>query len=177
MYRPFTWRRMVVYTDTKTHVAVDGLLLQYGCWCAPYLAIWRCIFVPCWPEEPKWKAPVSWRLLSFGIRYIQSPVAYTLVTLLNLTRLVWFGSVLYEVFPMSFLMEQAGGQSFTGKERVGFSPLYFCRKESISAPLSELRIACSVRVSWYGETCWYIGTAGSWSGPNQDPREIPDIPR
>jgi len=27
-------------------------------------------------------------------------------------------SVLYEVFPMSFLMEQAGGQSFTGKERV-----------------------------------------------------------
>ncbi|PQP97943.1 uncharacterized protein Pyn_20866 [Prunus yedoensis var. nudiflora] len=25
--------------------------------------------------------------------------------------------VLYEVFPMSFLMEQAGGQSFTGKER------------------------------------------------------------
>ncbi|CAN1234985.1 Fructose-1,6-bisphosphatase, cytosolic [Linum perenne] len=26
--------------------------------------------------------------------------------------------VLYEVFPMSFLMEQAGGQSFTGKERV-----------------------------------------------------------
>ncbi|CAI0396126.1 unnamed protein product [Linum tenue] len=25
--------------------------------------------------------------------------------------------VLYEVFPMSFLMEQAGGQAFTGKER------------------------------------------------------------
>ncbi|KAH9691697.1 Fructose-1,6-bisphosphatase [Citrus sinensis] len=25
--------------------------------------------------------------------------------------------VLYEVFPMSFLMEQAGGQSFTGKQR------------------------------------------------------------
>uniref|UniRef100_A0A0E0FW52 fructose-bisphosphatase n=2 Tax=Oryza TaxID=4527 RepID=A0A0E0FW52_ORYNI len=29
----------------------------------------------------------------------------------------WNYSVLYEVFPMSFLMEQAGGQSFTGKER------------------------------------------------------------
>ncbi|KAL8515141.1 hypothetical protein ACS0TY_014012 [Phlomoides rotata] len=28
--------------------------------------------------------------------------------------------VLYEVFPMSFLMEQAGGQAFTGKERVSF---------------------------------------------------------
>lgn len=27
-------------------------------------------------------------------------------------------SVLYEVFPMSFLMEQAGGQAFTGKQRV-----------------------------------------------------------
>lgn len=27
-------------------------------------------------------------------------------------------SVLYEVFPMSFLVEQAGGQAFTGKERV-----------------------------------------------------------
>ncbi|KAJ6930899.1 fructose-1,6-bisphosphatase [Populus alba x Populus x berolinensis] len=26
-------------------------------------------------------------------------------------------SVLYEVFPMSFLMEQAGGQAFTGKQR------------------------------------------------------------
>jgi hypothetical protein len=26
--------------------------------------------------------------------------------------------VLYEVFPMSFLMEQAGGQAFTGKQRV-----------------------------------------------------------
>jgi len=25
--------------------------------------------------------------------------------------------VLYEVFPMSFLMEQAGGQAFTGKQR------------------------------------------------------------
>lgn len=30
-------------------------------------------------------------------------------------------SVLYEVFPMSFLMEQAGGQAFTGKQRVCFS--------------------------------------------------------
>lgn len=30
---------------------------------------------------------------------------------------VW-SSVLYEVFPMSFLMEQAGGQSFTGKQQV-----------------------------------------------------------
>ncbi|XP_023156550.1 fructose-1,6-bisphosphatase, cytosolic isoform X2 [Zea mays] len=29
--------------------------------------------------------------------------------------------VLYEVFPMSFLMEQAGGQAFTGKQRVCFS--------------------------------------------------------
>lgn len=28
--------------------------------------------------------------------------------------------VLYEVFPMSFLMEQAGGQAFTGKERVRY---------------------------------------------------------
>ncbi|KAJ8539406.1 hypothetical protein K7X08_013658 [Anisodus acutangulus] len=28
--------------------------------------------------------------------------------------------VLYEAFPMSFLMEQAGGQAFTGKERVRF---------------------------------------------------------
>uniref|UniRef100_M1C8B0 Fructose-1,6-bisphosphatase, cytosolic n=1 Tax=Solanum tuberosum TaxID=4113 RepID=M1C8B0_SOLTU len=28
--------------------------------------------------------------------------------------------VLYEVFPMSFLMEQAGGQAFTGKQRVQF---------------------------------------------------------
>lgn len=27
-------------------------------------------------------------------------------------------SVLYEVFPMSYLMEQAGGQAFTGKLRV-----------------------------------------------------------
>jgi fructose-1,6-bisphosphatase len=26
--------------------------------------------------------------------------------------------VLYEVFPMSYLMEQAGGQAFTGKQRV-----------------------------------------------------------
>lgn len=32
-------------------------------------------------------------------------------------------------------------------------------------------------IPWCGETCWYIGAAGSWSGPNQDPREIPDIPR
>ncbi|GJM88704.1 hypothetical protein PR202_ga05254 [Eleusine coracana subsp. coracana] len=29
----------------------------------------------------------------------------------------YIGSVLYEVFPMSFLMEQAGGQAFTGKQR------------------------------------------------------------
>ena len=34
---------------------------------------------------------------------------------------MWNCSVLYEVFPMSFLMEQAGGQSFTGKQRVCFS--------------------------------------------------------
>jgi len=26
--------------------------------------------------------------------------------------------LLYEVFPMSYLMEQAGGQAFTGKQRV-----------------------------------------------------------
>uniref|UniRef100_A0A0D3G850 fructose-bisphosphatase n=4 Tax=Oryza TaxID=4527 RepID=A0A0D3G850_9ORYZ len=32
-------------------------------------------------------------------------------------RYMWHGSVLYEVFPMSFLMEQAGGQAFTGKQR------------------------------------------------------------
>lgn len=31
---------------------------------------------------------------------------------------LWTTSVLYEVFPMSFLMEQAGGQAFTGKQRV-----------------------------------------------------------
>ena len=31
--------------------------------------------------------------------------------------------VLYEVFPMSFLMEQAGGQAFTGKQRVCSWPL------------------------------------------------------
>lgn len=30
---------------------------------------------------------------------------------------MWF-RVLYEVFPMSFLVEQAGGQAFTGKQRV-----------------------------------------------------------
>ncbi|CAH8384089.1 unnamed protein product [Eruca vesicaria subsp. sativa] len=29
----------------------------------------------------------------------------------------YVGSVLYEVFPMAFLMEQAGGQAFTGKKR------------------------------------------------------------
>jgi hypothetical protein len=34
---------------------------------------------------------------------------------------MWYFSVLYEVFPMSFLMEQAGGQSFTGKQRVGWT--------------------------------------------------------
>jgi fructose-1,6-bisphosphatase I len=33
-------------------------------------------------------------------------------------------SVLYEVFPMSFLMEQAGGQAFTGKQRVLTSSLF-----------------------------------------------------
>ena len=33
---------------------------------------------------------------------------------------MWNDSVLYEVFPMSFLMEQAGGQAFTGKQRVCF---------------------------------------------------------
>ena len=33
-------------------------------------------------------------------------------------------SLLYEVFPMSFLMEQAGGQAFTGKGRV--SAIFFC---------------------------------------------------
>ena len=32
---------------------------------------------------------------------------------------IWNFSVLYEMFPVSFLMEQAGGQSFTGKQRVG----------------------------------------------------------
>lgn len=37
----------------------------------------------------------------------------------NLDHCPWYeNSVLYEVFPMSFLMEQAGGQAFTGKERV-----------------------------------------------------------
>jgi hypothetical protein len=34
---------------------------------------------------------------------------------------MWNSRVLYEVFPMSFLMEQAGGQAFTGKQRVYFS--------------------------------------------------------
>jgi len=62
--------------------------------------------------------------------WLPLPPVSSCITLLNLIRLVWFGlvwfgSVLYEVFPMSFLMEQAGGQSFTGKERVGFSRLYF----------------------------------------------------
>lgn len=33
-------------------------------------------------------------------------------------NLIYVNSVLYEVFPMSFLMEQAGGQAFTGKQRV-----------------------------------------------------------
>ncbi|KAL8167259.1 hypothetical protein V2J09_008758 [Rumex salicifolius] len=33
--------------------------------------------------------------------------------------------VLYEVFPMSFLMEQAGGQAFTGKQRVTAKPIVY----------------------------------------------------
>lgn len=36
-------------------------------------------------------------------------------------NLYWTTRVLYEVFPMSFLMEQAGGQAFTGKQRVLYS--------------------------------------------------------
>lgn len=38
----------------------------------------------------------------------------------ELNRVVLWNRVLYEVFPMSFLMEQAGGQAFTGKERVRY---------------------------------------------------------
>lgn len=46
-------------------------------------------------------------------------------------------SVLYEVFPMSYLMEQAGGQAFTGKQRVGANRSHtnctcFCFGYSIS---------------------------------------------
>ncbi|KAK7364468.1 hypothetical protein VNO80_13150 [Phaseolus coccineus] len=61
-----------------------------------------------------------------SLRYIGSMVADVHRTLLYGGIFLYPGDkknpngklrVLYEVFPMSFLMEQAGGQSFTGKER------------------------------------------------------------
>lgn len=84
----------------------------------------------------------------------------------------WNYSVLYEVFPMSFLMEQAGGQSFTGKERVLISSF-------ISSWLKQhacLVLASWILESWYiVQTCCYIGNAGSWPRSYQDSREIPNI--
>ncbi|KAL8141328.1 hypothetical protein V2J09_007349 [Rumex salicifolius] len=61
-----------------------------------------------------------------SLRYIGSMVADVHRTLLYGGIFLYPGDkkspngklrVLYEVFPMSFLMEQAGGQAFTGKER------------------------------------------------------------
>nr|Q8RW99.1 RecName: Full=Fructose-1,6-bisphosphatase, cytosolic; Short=FBPase; AltName: Full=D-fructose-1,6-bisphosphate 1-phosphohydrolase [Pisum sativum]AAM14744.1 cytoplasmic fructose-1,6-bisphosphatase [Pisum sativum] len=61
-----------------------------------------------------------------SLRYIESMVANVHRTLLYGGIFLYPGDkkspngklrVLYEVFPMSFLMEQAGGQAFTGKQR------------------------------------------------------------
>ncbi|KAG0628199.1 hypothetical protein M758_1G008600 [Ceratodon purpureus] len=66
-----------------------------------------------------------------SLRYIGSMVADVHRTLLYGGIFMYPGDkkspkgklrVLYEVFPMSFLMEQAGGQAFTGKERVSAYP-------------------------------------------------------
>ena len=92
-------------------VLVNGL--QYGCWCPPYLTIWGHIFVPSRPEESKRKTTVYQSEQSFPSRNC-SLTSYPHISSM------WNCSVLYEVFPMSFLMEQAGGQSFTGKQRVCF---------------------------------------------------------
>ena len=92
-------------------VVVNGL--QYGCWCSSYLAIWGHIFVPSRPEESKRKTTVYQSEQSFPSRNC-SLTSYPHISSM------WNCSVLYEVFPMSFLMEQAGGQSFTGKQRVCF---------------------------------------------------------
>lgn len=50
--------------------------------------------------------------------------------------------ILYEVFPMSYLMEQAGGQAFTGKQRVCLSfsfhlIVYYCKHSSSNAMLTS----------------------------------------
>jgi len=86
---------------------------------------------------------------------------------------VWFCSVLYEVFPMSFLMEQAGGQSFTGKERVGFLLLFIFFRNS----RNNFVFLSTLRVQFAAKHADTLALAGSWSGPNHDPREVPGIPR
>ena len=49
---------------------------------------------------------------------IVSAACKIVVKITNTNKCNIWTRVLYEVFPMSFLMEQAGGQAFTGKERV-----------------------------------------------------------
>ena len=51
---------------------------------------------------------------------ISRTVVQELIKMQVVNLVLWNDSVLYEVFPMSFLMEQAGGQAFTGKQRVCF---------------------------------------------------------
>ena len=103
------------------------------------------------------------------------PLASCICILLKPTRfgLVWFCTVLYEVFPMSFLMEQAGGQSFTGKERVGFLLLFIFFRNS----RNNFVFLSTLRVQFAAKHADTLALAGSWSGPNQDPREVPGIPR
>ena len=61
------------------------------------------------------------KLTIFFLVYLDSrTVVQELIKMQVVNLVLWNDSVLYEVFPMSFLMEQAGGQAFTGKQRVCF---------------------------------------------------------
>lgn len=84
-------------------------------------------------------------------------------------------SVLYEVFPMSFLLEQAGGQAFTGKERVYLlTDIAYClywlkllinlfvlyAKRSIARNSSAIFLHCywSFMETKYNYDMWFIET-------------------
>ncbi|KAL4580617.1 hypothetical protein LXL04_016817 [Taraxacum kok-saghyz] len=54
--------------------------------------------------------------------------------------------VLYEVFPMSFLMEQAGGQSFTGKERISTYVSFLAFDYNLWSRLRRLRFGFDVSI-------------------------------
>jgi len=89
--------------------------MQYGCWYPSNFALWWHLHVPCWCKESKYD--LLWICFSHPHSCACNFPNLDLFSELYDLFMEFHCEIrlLYEVFPMSYLMEQAGGQAFTGK--------------------------------------------------------------